>query len=55
MKRRHFVLVVILILFGLFMAFSAAAHPYDEPLIFCKHLAESEGKEKPHGSTNREP
>ena len=32
MKKRHFVLVIILILIGLFIAFSAAAHPYDNPL-----------------------
>ena len=38
MNRRHFVLVTILILIGLFIAFSAAAHPYEEPLTFRKHL-----------------
>ena len=42
MKRRHFVLVIILILLGLFIAFSAAAHPYDgppheAPLTFIEH------------------
>ena len=34
MKKRHFVLITILILIGLFIAFSAAAHPYDSPLTF---------------------
>ena len=37
MKKRHFVLITILILIGLFIAFSAAAHPYDEPLTFKLH------------------
>jgi hypothetical protein len=40
MKKRHFVLVIVLILLGLFIAFSAAAHPYDEPLTFRKHLTD---------------
>jgi len=40
MKKRHFVLVVILILLGLFIAFSVAADPYDEPLTFRKHLTD---------------
>lgn len=30
--KRHFVLVIILILIGLFIAFSAAAHPDDAAL-----------------------
>lgn len=29
--KRHTVLIIILILIGLFIAFSAAAHPYDGP------------------------
>jgi hypothetical protein len=37
MKKRHFVLITILILIGLFIAFSAAAHPYDAPLTFIEH------------------
>lgn len=42
MKKRHFVLVIILILIGLFIAFSAAAHPYhgpphEAPLTFIEH------------------
>jgi hypothetical protein len=40
--KRHFVLVIILILLGLFIAFSAASHPYDgpphnAPLTFIEH------------------
>jgi len=35
--NRRIVLVIILILLGLFMAFSAASHPYDEPLTFILH------------------
>jgi hypothetical protein len=38
--KRHFVLVIILILLGLFIAFSAAAHPYDSPLTFIPHKTE---------------
>jgi len=37
MKKRHFVLITILILIGLFIAFSAAAHPYDSPLTSIEH------------------
>jgi len=37
MKKRHFVLVIILTLIGMFIAFSAAAHPYDDPLTFILH------------------
>jgi hypothetical protein len=37
MKKRHFVLVIILIILGLFVAFSAASHPYDDPLTFIEH------------------
>ena len=43
MKKRHFVLVIILILIGLFIAFSAAAHPYDDPLTFIKHKTDDGG------------
>ena len=40
--KRHIVLIIILILIGLFIAFSAAAHPYDgpphaAPLTFIEH------------------
>jgi hypothetical protein len=40
--KRHIVLIIILILLGLFLAFSAAAHPYDgppydAPLTFIEH------------------
>ena len=38
--KRHIVLIIILILIGLFIAFSAAAHPYDAPLTFRKHLTD---------------
>jgi len=38
--KRHIVLIIILILLGLFIAFSAAAHPYDAPLTFRKHLTD---------------
>jgi hypothetical protein len=38
--KRHIVLVIILILLGLFIAFSAAAHPYEEPLTFMPHRSE---------------
>ncbi|MCP4429516.1 MAG: hypothetical protein GY806_00910 [Gammaproteobacteria bacterium] len=40
MKKRHFVLIIILILIGLFLAFSAAAHPYNSPLTFRKHMTD---------------
>ena len=48
MKKRHFVLVIILILIGLFIAFSAAAHPYDAPphdapLTFIEHKTDDGG------------
>lgn len=40
--KRHLVLIVILLIIGLFLAFSAAAHPYEgipqnAPLAFIKH------------------
>lgn len=35
--KRHFVLIIILIILGLFIAFSAASHPYDEPLTLIEH------------------
>jgi len=35
--KRHFVLIIILIIIGLFIAFSAAAHPYDSPLSVIEH------------------
>jgi hypothetical protein len=40
--KRHIVLIIILILLGLFIAFSAASHPYDgpphnAPLTFIEH------------------
>jgi len=35
--KRHTVLIIILIILGLFIAFSAAAHPYDDPLTFILH------------------
>lgn len=40
--KRHIVLIIIVLLLGLFIAFSAAAHPYegppyDAPLTFIKH------------------
>ena len=38
--KRHMVLVIILILIGLFVAFSAAAHPENSPLTFRKHLTD---------------
>jgi hypothetical protein len=43
--KRHFVLILILIIIGLFIAFSAAAHPYDgppydAPLTFIEHKTE---------------
>jgi hypothetical protein len=43
MKKRHFVLITILILIGLFIAFSAAAHPYDAPLTFIEHKTDDGG------------
>jgi hypothetical protein len=39
--KRHFVLVIILIIIGLFIAFSAAAHPYDDPLTFVEHKTDA--------------
>jgi len=38
--KRHMVLVIILILIGLFVAFSAAAHPENSPLTFIPHKSE---------------
>ena len=35
--KRHFVLIIILIIIGLFIAFSAAAYPYDSPLTVIEH------------------
>jgi hypothetical protein len=35
--KRHIVLIIILILLGLFIAFSAASHSYDDPLTFILH------------------
>ena len=35
--KRHTVLIIILILIGLFIAFSAAAHAYDSSLTFIEH------------------
>ena len=43
MKKRHFVLVIILILIGLFIAFSAAAHPYDAPFTYIEHKTDDGG------------
>ena len=37
MQKRQFALITILILIGLFIAFGAAAHPYNEPLTFKLH------------------
>ena len=34
MKKHHFVLIIVLIILGLFIAFSAAAHPEDSQLTF---------------------
>ena len=38
--KQHKALKIILILCGLFIASSASAHPYDEPLTFRKHLTD---------------
>lgn len=38
--KRHIVLIIIFILIGLFIAFSAASHPYDDPFAFIEHKAE---------------
>jgi hypothetical protein len=38
--KQHNTLKIILILCGLFIAFSASAHPYDKPLTFRKHLTD---------------
>jgi len=38
--KRHIVLIIILILLGLFIAFSAASHFYDEPLKFFSHTTD---------------
>ena len=40
--KRHIVLIIVVMLLGLFIAFSAAAHPYDgppheAPLTFIEH------------------
>jgi hypothetical protein len=35
--KRHTVLIIILIILGLFIAFSAAAHAYDSPLTSIEH------------------
>ena len=35
--KRHFLLIIILIIIGLFIAFSAAAHPYDNSLTLIEH------------------
>lgn len=37
MQKRHLVLITLLIPIGLFVAFDAAAHPYNEPLTFKLH------------------
>ena len=39
--KRHFVLIIILIILGLFIAFSAASHPYDDPLTFIEHKTDA--------------
>jgi hypothetical protein len=43
--KRHIVLIIIFLLLGLFIAFSAASHPYegppyDAPLTFIEHQTE---------------
>ncbi len=45
--KRHWVLIIILVFLGLFIAFSAAAHPYEElpqeaPLAFIEHKTDNE-------------
>ena len=41
--KRHTVLIIILIILGLFIAFSAAAHAYDAPLTFIEHKTDDGG------------
>ena len=43
--KRHWVLIIILLILGLFIAFSAASHPYEgipqeTPLAFIEHKTE---------------
>jgi hypothetical protein len=38
--KRHIVLVIIIIIVGLFLAFSAAAHPEYSPFTFIPHKTE---------------
>lgn len=35
--KRHIVLIIILLILGLFVAFSAASHSYDSALIFIEY------------------